>query len=277
MGLRSKLKVLALLPALALAVTACGSGSGGDAGGTTANGVKLVKAGQINTCTNLPYEPFQFTQGDKVVGFDVDLIDLAAAKLGVTQEIVDIQFDSIRSGAALNSNRCDVAAAGMTITPERQQNLDFSRPYFDEVLGLVVPKGAGVTSLEQLQGKRIGVQKGTTSLEYATEKGFTPTEFEDSAKQLQAFQSGQVDAVLQDLPVVNGWLAKPDVADKIELVDELETGAQYGFAVKKGGNPELLKTIDEALEAAIADGTWAKLYEQWMGSKPESTPAPTTS
>ncbi|WP_424183521.1 ABC transporter substrate-binding protein [Actinokineospora sp. G85] len=273
MRLRSKLKVLALLPALTLAVAACGSGSGGDSGGATANGVKLVKAGQINTCTNLPYEPFQFTQGDKVVGFDVDLIDLAAAKLGVTQEIVDIQFDSIRSGAALNSNRCDVAAAGMTITPERQQNLDFSRPYFDEVLGLVVPKGSGVTSLEQLQGKRIGVQKGTTSLEYATKKGFTPTEFEDSAKQLQAFQSGQVDAVLQDLPVVNGWLDKPDVADKVELVDELKTGAQYGFAVKKGGNPELLKTINEALDAAIGDGTWAKLYEQWMGSKPESTPA----
>ncbi|OLR90968.1 ABC transporter substrate-binding protein [Actinokineospora bangkokensis] len=269
MALRSKLKVFALLPALALAVTACGGG-GGD---TTASGVKLVKAGELNTCTNLPYPPFQFREGDKVVGFDVDLVDLAAKKLGVTQTFVEIQFDSIKSGAALNSGRCDVAAAGMTITDERKQSLDFTRPYFDEVIALMVPKGSGVSSLDQLKGKRLGVQRGTTSLDYATEKGFTPTEYEDSAKQLLAFQSGQVDALLQDLPVVNDWLKRPELKDKFEISAQIKTGAQYGFAVKKGGNPELLKTLNDALDTAIKDGTWASTYERWMGSKPESTPA----
>ncbi|SES28698.1 ABC transporter substrate-binding protein [Actinokineospora terrae] len=277
MARRSKLKVLALLPALALAVAACGSSDGGttgsSGGNTAANGVKLVEAGKIKTCTNLPYPPFQFKQGDKTVGFDVDMVDLAAKKLGVTQEIVDIQFDVIKSGAALNSGKCDVAAAGMTITDERKQNLDFTNPYFDEVIALLVPKGSGITSLDQLKDKKIGVQRGTTSLDYATGKGFTPTEFEDSGKQLQAYQAGQVDAVLQDLPVVNEWLKKQGLGEKFEIGAEIETGAQYGIAVKKGGNPELLKTLNDALDAAIKDGTWAKSYEQWMGSKPKSTPS----
>ncbi len=274
MARRSKLKVLALLPALALVVAACGTSTdSGSSGASTAPGVKLVEAGKLKTCTNLPYPPFQFKQGDKIVGFDVDLIDLAAKKVGATQDIVDIQFDVIKSGAALNSGKCDVAAAGMTITDERKANLDFSDPYFDEVIALLVPKGSGITSLDALKGKKLGVQKATTSLDYATEKGFTPTEFEDSGKQLQAFQAGQVDAVLQDLPVVNEWLKKQGLGDKFEIGAEIETGAQYGFAVKKDGNPELLKALNESLKAAIADGTWAKSYEQWMGSKPKSTPS----
>ncbi|SDC86438.1 ABC transporter substrate-binding protein [Actinokineospora iranica] len=273
MARRSKLKVLALLPALALAVAACGNATdSGPTSGNTAPGVTLAEAGKLKTCTNLPYPPFQFTQGGKTVGFDVDLLDLVAGKVGAKQEIVDIQFNVIKSGAALNSNKCDVAAAGMTITDERKQNLDFSNPYMDEVIALLVPKGSGITSLDQVRDKKLGVQKATTSLDYATGKGFTPTEFEDSGKQLQAFQSGQVDVVLQDLPVVNEWLKKQGLSDKFEIGAEIETGAQYGFAVKKGGNGELLKTINDALGAAIADGTWARLYEQWMGSKPKSTP-----
>ena len=236
--------------------------------------VKLVEAGKLKTCTNLPYPPFQFKEGDKVVGFDVDLIDLVAKKVNATQEIVDIQFDTIKSGAALNSNRCDVAAAGMTITDERKANLDFSDPYFDEVIALMVKKGSGIKSLDDVKAKglSLGVQKATTSLDYAAENGFTPKEFEDSGKQITAFQTGQVDAILQDLPVVNDWLKKPEIAEKFEVGGEIETGAQYGFAVKKGGNPELLKAINEALSTAISDGTWAKLYEQWMGSEPKSTP-----
>lgn len=261
-----------------LALAACG----GDGGSTTTNSpgqpgaaqVKLVEAGKIKTCTNLPYPPFQFKEGDEVVGFDVDLIDLVATKLNVSQEIVDIQFDTIKSGAALNSDRCDVAAAGMTINDERKANLDFSNPYFDEVIALMVKKDSGVKSLEDVKAKNLtlGVQKATTSLDHAAANGFTPKEFEDSGKQITAFQTGQVDVILQDLPVVNEWLKQPEIAEKFEVGAEIETGAQYGFAVKKGGNPELLNAINEALAAAINDGTWARLYKQWMGSEPKATP-----
>ena len=279
----SSLRRLATTTAVALfaglSLAACGGDDGGQSTSTpgqqqNAQQVKLVNDGKLTTCTNLPYPPFQFKEGDDVVGFDVDLIDLVAKDLGVTQEIVDIQFDTIKSGAALNSNKCDVAAAGMTITDERKQNLDFSDPYFDEVIALMVKKGSGIKSLDDVKSKNLtlGVQKATTSLDYATEQGFTPTEFEDSGKQITAFQTGQVDVILQDLPVVNDWLKKPEISSAFEVGSELETGAQYGFAVKKGGDAALLKAIDDALGKAIEDGTWAKLYKQWMGSEPKSTP-----
>src|SRR5690349_23879862 len=95
-----------------------------DTGGET-GGVKLIKAGVITTCTHLPYPPFQSKDASgKVVGFDVALVDLVAAKLGVKQEIVDTPFEGIKSGQDLNTGKCDIAAAGMTITDERKKVLD---------------------------------------------------------------------------------------------------------------------------------------------------------
>jgi polar amino acid transport system substrate-binding protein len=263
-----------------LALAACGGDN--KSGQTTtspqpgAPQIKTVQPGKLKTCTSLQYPPFQFTQGDKTVGFDVDMIDLVAKKIGVPQEIVDIKFDVIKSGAALNAGNCDVAAAGMTITDERKQNLDFSTPYFDEVIALMVGKGSGVKSLDDVKSKnlKLGVQTGTTSLDYANANGFpTPTQYDDAGKQLLAIQSGQVDVILQDLPVVNDWLKKPEISQGFELATQIETGAQYGFAVKKGGNPELLKLIDDTVEQALKDGTWSDLYTKWIGSKPENTPA----
>jgi polar amino acid transport system substrate-binding protein len=262
-----------------LALAACG-GDGetnpSSSPGQSGTQVDLVKDGKITTCTSLPYPPFQFDDGGEVVGFDVDVIDLVADKLGVEQEIVDVKFDVIKSGAALNAGNCDIAAAGMTITEERKANLDFSTPYFDEVIALLVGKGSGVRSLDDVKSKglKLGVQTGTTSLDYATSNGLTPTEFDDAGKQLLALQSGQVDVILQDLPVVNDWLKRPEVTEKYELAAEIKTGAQYGFAIKKGGNPELLKLVDQTIKDALADGTWSKLYTKWIGSEPDSTPAP---
>jgi polar amino acid transport system substrate-binding protein len=260
--------------------SACGSSDSGDSGGASspapaAAGVKLVTPGKIKVCTNLPYPPFQFPQGNKTVGFDVDIIDLVAKKIGATQEIISMDFNVIKSGAALNANRCDVAAAGMTILDERKQNLDFSRPYFPEYLALMTKKGAGIKTIEDAKAKglKVGVQADTTSLDMAKAKGLTPTEYKDSGKELLAMQSGAIDVALQDLPVVNDWMKKPDVSSKFEVAAEISTGAQYGFAVKKGGNPELLKIINETVTTAIQDGTWARIYKQWIGSEPKSMPA----
>ena len=148
------------------------AGCGGDEEPTAtpkAGGVDLIRSGKLVTCTHLPYEPFQFEQGGKVVGFDVDMVDMVAKRLNVTQEIFDTPFEGIQSGEALNARQCDLAAAAMTITEERKQKILFSEPYFDADQALLVKKGSGITSFDQLKGKLLGVQTATTGKMYAEE------------------------------------------------------------------------------------------------------------
>ncbi|MER7366937.1 ABC transporter substrate-binding protein [Nonomuraea wenchangensis] len=267
----------ALAVTAALALSACGSDSGSGGADTSAGAgsgaaaVKLVQPGKLTVCTNIPYEPFQFKDGSgNVVGFDVDIVDLAAKKLGVTQNIVDIDFAVIKSGAAMAAGKCDVAAAGMTITPERAQNITFSDPYFDATQALLAKKGTGAKSLEDVKAKglKLGAQASTTGLDYAKKQGFNPTEYADSPKELLALQAGQADVIIQDLPVVLTWLKKPDVAEKFELIASLDTGEQYGIGMKKDADPTLVKTINEELAKAKQDGTYEKIYVKWFGKKP---------
>jgi polar amino acid transport system substrate-binding protein len=252
----------------------CGSGSSGGSGSSTptgAGGVKLVKAGNLTTCTHLPYAPFQFNEGGKVVGFDMDMMDVVAKKLGVTQTVVDTPFEGIKSGQDLNTGKCDVAAAGMTIKPERQKVLDFSVPYFNATQALVTKTGAGYTSLESLKGKKLGVQSGTTGKDFVTSKnpsGVLIREFEDLATLQQALATNQIDAAVNDLPVWTDYLKKNP--GKFKIGAEFDTGEQYGFAVKKGGNPQLLKTINDVITASKSDGTYNTIYEKWFGAKPAS-------
>ncbi|WP_327089674.1 ABC transporter substrate-binding protein [Nonomuraea sp. NBC_01738] len=260
----------------ALALSACGSGSSGGTdtakpAASEASGPKLVKPGKLTTCTNIPYEPFQFKDANgKIVGFDVDIVDLAAKKLGLTQEIVDIDFAVIKSGAAMATGKCDVAAAGMTITDERKANIDFSVPYFDATQALLAKKGTGATSLDDVKAKglKLGAQASTTGLDYVKGKGFNPKEYADSAKELLALQAGQEDVIVQDLPVVLTWLKKPEIAAKFEMISSLDTGEQYGIGLKKGADPVLLKTINESIEAAKKDGTYEQIFVKWFGKKP---------
>ncbi|MET9069195.1 transporter substrate-binding domain-containing protein [Streptosporangium sandarakinum] len=275
---RRTLAVGAMVVAGALGLSACG-GDGGDttasngsasSNASAAGGVKVVNPGKLTVCTNLPYEPFQFKQGDKTVGFDVDIMDLAAKKLGLTQEIVDIDFAVIKSGAAMATGKCDAAAAGMTITPERKANIDFSDPYFDATQALLAKKGSGVASLDDVKSKnlRLGAQASTTGLDYVKKQGLNPKEFADSPKELLGLQSGQVDVIVQDLPVVLTWLKKPEIADKFEMVASLDTGEQYGIGLKKNADPVLLKTINESIAAAKSDGTYDEIFMKWFGKKP---------
>ncbi|MFD6297288.1 basic amino acid ABC transporter substrate-binding protein [Streptomyces sp. NPDC060235] len=266
LGRRPRILAATTAAAGLLLVAGCSSG-GGDGGGgktTASGGVPLVKAGQLTTCTHLPYPPFQSEIDGKVQGFDVSLIDLVAKDLGVKQDIVDTPFENFKTGAFLNSEQCDLAAAGMTITPERAKNVDFSDPYFDATQAVLVDKKSGIGSFADLKGKKVGAQAQTTGEEYAKSKGLDPVSFESSDAVLNGLRTGQVQAVVIDYPVVQGWLKDKANADAFKVVDNLNTGEQYGFTVKKG-NTELVAAINKAIKDAKADGTYKKLYEKWIG------------
>ncbi|HEX8093412.1 transporter substrate-binding domain-containing protein [Jatrophihabitans sp.] len=259
----------ALVAGAVVLLAGCGSSDKKSTDTAKAGGIKLVKAGQLTTCTHLPYPPFQSIEGGKVVGFDVDLMDLVAKDLGVTQKIVDTPFENIKTGAALNAGQCDVAAAGMTITDERKKNIDFSVPYFDATQALLAKKGSGITSMDTAKDKKVGSQASTTGEDYVKAHGADPVSFETSDAELNGLRSGQVDVIVQDLPVVNGWL-KDAANSGFEIVANLDTGEQYGFAVKKDSNDELLAKIDAAITKAKGDGTYESLYTKWIGEKPGS-------
>ncbi|MEV3908744.1 transporter substrate-binding domain-containing protein [Streptomyces canus] len=274
-------RVLAATTATAglLLVAACTSSDDGGSGSkTAAGGVELVKGGQLTTCTHLPYPPFQSEIDGKVQGFDVSLIDLVAKDLGVKQEILDTPFENFKTGAFLNSGSCDLAAAGMTITEERKKNVDFSDPYFDATQALLVAKGSGISSLADAKAKKVklGAQAQTTGEDYVKGQGFDPVSFESSDAVLNGLRSGQVKAVVIDYPVVQGWLKNKANADAFQVADNINTGEQYGFTVKKG-NTKLLAAVNKALADAKADGTYKKLYEKWIGPYDESVASPSAS
>ncbi|MDX3450659.1 transporter substrate-binding domain-containing protein [Streptomyces sp. ME02-8801-2C] len=277
LGRRSR--ILAATTATAGLLLVAGCSSDDDSGGaskTAAGGVELVKGGQLTVCTHLPYPPFQSEIDGKEQGFDVSLIDLVAKNLGVKQKILDTPFENFKTGAFLNSDQCDLGAAGMTITEERKKNVDFSDPYFNATQAVLVDKKSGIASAADLKGKKIGAQAQTTGEDYAKSKDYDPVSFESSDAVLNGLRTGQVDAVIIDYPVVQGWLKTPANADAFKVVANLNTGEQYGFTVKKG-NTKLLAAIDKAIADAKADGTYKKLYEQWIGPYDESAAAPSAS
>ncbi|UNT00332.1 basic amino acid ABC transporter substrate-binding protein [Streptomyces tubbatahanensis] len=253
----------ALTAAVLAAVTACTSTKT-----TASNGdeVELVHSGKLTTCTHLPYMPFQYKKGKEVVGFDVDLVDLIAKDLDVEQEIVDTPFEGIQTGEDLNASKCDLAAAGMTITSVREKNLDFSRPYFEATQALLVKKGAKYDSLDDLKGKKLGVQQSTTGEEYAKKhaSGAKTVQFEDLGLLLTAVKTGKVDAGINDNGVLYDYAKKnPDT----EVTTEFDTGEQYGIGVRTG-NDALREQIDKTLKKAKSDGRYDKLYKKWFGKEP---------
>lgn len=231
----------------------------------------LIEPGSLTICTSLSYKPFQFTEGDQVVGFDVDLVDVAAKNLGVTQKIVDTPFEGIKSGDATATGKCDAAAAAMSITPERQQVMLFSEPYFDANQALVVPEASTATTLADLSGKRVGGQTGTTGLDYLkanqSANGYEIVEYQDFPSQSDALQTGQIDGAVNDIPVWNEVVKNN--AGVLKVVAQFDTGDKYGIGMKLG-NEALKKVIDGSINQAKADGQYDTIYEKWIGTPPPS-------
>ncbi len=252
----------AVVPLLVLAVSACGAQQQGSAARTP----QVVSPGKLTVCTNLPYEPFEFDLGGETVGFDVDLAGQVAKRLKMKPVFLNKEFDAIESGELLNQGVCDVAVAGLTITGDRARVIDFSSPYFNAAQALVVPKGSGVTTLADLGGEKIAVQSGTTGEVYLTDNAPSDAEivtFEDQSAMTNALESGKVLAAVFDNTVVGGIV---DQNRGLAVAAEFDTGEQYGMAVKKNGNVDLLRTINDVLATLQKDGGYDKIYSTWFGT-----------
>jgi polar amino acid transport system substrate-binding protein len=256
-----RLGVLAAACTLAFATSSCATDTQ-----TTEleGGAQVIEEGALTVCTHLPYEPFQYKEGGEIVGFDVDLMDLVAEELGVEQKIVNTPFETIETGQAMSTGKCDIAAAGMTITEERSRVMDFADPYFQATQALLVKKGAGYDSLESLSGETVGVQANTTGKAYAEENAPDDVElkvFEDLALLTGAVKTGDVAAGIND----NGVLY--DYADQnpdTEVTAEFDTGEEYGFAVAKDQNDGLVETVNDVLATAVEDGTYEEIFRTYF-------------
>jgi len=241
----------------------CSSSDDTSSDGTAADGsVATISEGMLTVCTNPPFEPFELEQDGEIVGLDMSLVGEVAADLDLELAPLATGFDGIESGAALNANQCDVVASGITITDERAANMDFSEAYFDADQGLLVAEGSDLTDVASLEGKKVAVQIATTGASWAEENGLEGVVFDDLGAQVQALQTGQVDAVVNDIAVLS-----PFITDGFEVAANFSTGEQYGFGVKKG-NTALLSAIDDTLERLHSDGTYDELYTEWIGTAP---------
>ncbi len=274
---RKTLTLAASVAALALTFAGCsgstpaapaGSGASSAASSRPAADLKLVSAGTLTVCSDVPYAPFEVEDSSSPSGyggFDIEVMDAVSKKLGLTLKVIDSDFDALQSGTVLVANQCDIAASAMTITEERKKNLDFSEPYYDSLQSLLVKADSGITNLAGTGGKKIGVQKGTTGKTYATEnapKDAQVIDFPSDGELWPAIQAGQIDAILQDQPV-NHTHEVADAAYKI--VETYKTNEQYGFAFAKGLKPELEKAVNDALAAMKADGSYDTIYKKYFG------------
>lgn len=255
-----RLPALAVATLAALALSSCGS----DDSGTTSTGADVIKEGTLTVCSDIPYEPFEFVDESTesgYSGFDMEIVAEIAERLDLELAVQDSGFDGLASGLALNSQTCDLVASAMTITDERKKNLDFSDPYYDSKQSLLVAAGSDIASIDDLDGVKVGVQKDTTGKSYADENadGAEIVTLPDDPAMFQALKAGQVDALLQDLPV--NLTHTTDGTYKI--VETYETDEQYGLAIKKG-NSQLLEDVNGALADMREDGSYDELYAKYF-------------
>ena len=209
-------------------------------------------ADKVKMITEATFPPYEFLRGHEIVGIDVEICRAIAQKLGREFSCETVDFDSVIP--AVISGKADLAAAGITITEDRKKNVDFSVPYVKTGIVVIYKKSVGFTGAEQLKGKKIGVQGGTTSETYVlNELKQEPERSRSPAESVAALKSGRVDFVIADIdPAKNCVKGEADLA-----ISDFITSEEYAIAIKKG-QPELLKTINETIAEVKADGRLAK-------------------
>lgn len=260
--MKKSLRLLAVLTVMAMVLAACGDDD--TAGG--ADDLELVTEGTLTVCTDTPYPPMEYADPNApggYTGFDIELMRAIAEDLDLEMTVNEPGWEAITGGLAFESGECDVAAASITILPERAEVIDFSDPYFTSDQSLVVTVESGITGLADTSGKEIAVQTETTGHFFARDEGpdgIVIVEFPDADGPLLAMEAGDVDGFMTDL------VAGQDIADssggRLAVVETFATDEEYGLATK--GTPNLLAAINATLSRFRGDGTYDSIYSDWF-------------
>lgn len=217
----------------------------------------------ITFAAETTYPPFEFADGDKYVGFDVDLTNAIAKEMGKEAKFVSMGFDALIP--AVQSHQIDAIAAGMVITEERKQKIAFSDPYYQVNLTMVVKADNDeIKSENDIAGKRVAAQIGTTGAFLAKEKpNTTVKEFDAIPSMLQDLENGAVDIVMLDEPIAKYYIQKNNMKD-LKIINVALQSHDLGIGVSKD-DPELQKQINAALKKLKENGEYDKLVQKWFG------------
>lgn len=253
--MKKKVLSVLLVAVCVLSMAACGSKKEDSSAGDSGKKEKLVMA------TNAEFPPYEFYEGKEVVGIDADIAAAVAEEMGMELEIEDMAFDSIIT--AVTSGKADIGAAGMTVTEDRLENVDFTDTYATATQVIVVKEDSAIAGPDDLTGKKIGVQLGTTGDIYADDiEDATVERYNKGFEAVQALQQGKIDAV-----VIDGEPAKEFVkeAEGLKILDEAFTEEEYAIAVKKG-NDELKEKINDALANLKESGKLDEIVAKYISA-----------
>jgi len=253
-----------LLLALA-AVAAVGCGGGSDTSGTSGGGGEGGGGGEpLTVGSDIPYPPFEQGKAPNYEGFDIELMEAIGEKIGRTPEFQDTSFETIFRDVAQGKFEAVISAA--TITEEREKEVAFSDPYYLSEQAILVKEGSEVGGIEDLEGKTVGAQQGTTGLELGKEKANAGElrPYPEGPDAINALKAGTVEAVIIDQPVAQNAVEEEG---GVEISESVPTEESYGIALAKD-NAELLKEINKGLGEVISDGTYKTIYEKWFHKEP---------
>ena len=277
-----KITALMLSSAMMLSLAACGGSASTDAVSSEAvsseaasseavstaeaapAALTTVTAGKLTMSTNAAFPPYEMTtdSGD-FEGIDVEVAGAVAEKLGLELQVDDMDFDAALLAA--QNGKSDIVMAGVTVTDERQKVMDFSDTYAEGIQSIIVPEDSDIASADDLTGKAIGTQRGTTGYIYGTDDfgEDAVVAYDSGLTAVQALNNGQVDAVVIDnAPAKEFVEANPG----LKILDTAYAQEDYAIGVAKG-NTELLNAINGALEELEADGTLQAIVDKYINAE----------
>lgn len=259
-----KLAFTAIAGLLTLSLSACG----GSQEATSSDKPAETSSNKITVAAINDYPPFEFKQDGKLTGFDIELVEAIAKQENLQVEWKEMKFDGIIP--ALQAKQVNAAISAITIRDDRKQVVDFTTPYFNSGLSLVVKKDSDIQKLEDLKGKTIVAKQGTTGLEKAKELGEkygaeVKILQDDTALYLDV-ETGNSDATINDFPGAAYKIKIEGENSKLRLLEDKLTGEDYGIAIVKG-DQQLLDKFNNGLKALQDSGEFQKLYDKYFGTK----------